>query len=375
MPRAVKKITAIEETMTHRSFPSHRLTATALSAVIALSLPLVAAPASAGSYAQLQRKPDQRSEAPPMPQPRPEISEPRGERGGDRGGERGGDRGPRGGDRGTGGGWNRGDNGNAGTVRDGGWNRQPGQDGVFGRPDRTPGTPNSATPGGWQGRPDRNDSRPDGRPGNGPNNGADTRPDNRPDTRPNDRPDNRPGNDGRWNGGRNPTPGGWTGNRDTDHRGGDWGRNDRDWGRNDRNDRNDRDRNGWDRNGRDRGGWDQRGWGQGGWDHDGDRNGWSSRHSYNWRTHRDFRSYTGVRIGFYFAPRYGYYRVPSEYYGYRYDYGDYLPRYFYSYRVYDPDFYFLPPKPYGCEYYFVGNDIVLVDLRTGRIIDVFYDVF
>lgn len=55
MPRAVKKITAIEETMTHRSFPSHRLTATALSAVIALSLPLVAAPASAGSYAQLQR--------------------------------------------------------------------------------------------------------------------------------------------------------------------------------------------------------------------------------------------------------------------------------------------------------------------------------
>lgn len=160
---------------------------------------------------------------------------------------------------------------------------------------------------------------------------------------------------------------GETANRDRDR--------DRDWDRNRDRDRNydrgrDRDRNWSSNRGRDR-------------QYHGGRH-YVERH--NWRPHgRQFRlnyrqydtfyGYSGLRVGFYFAPGYGYYNVPTQYYNARYRIGDYLPSFFHSYRINDPGYYDLPYMPFGTEYYFVGRDVVLVDMATGVIIDIFYDVY
>ena len=88
-----------------------------------------------------------------------------------------------------------------------------------------------------------------------------------------------------------------------------------------------------------------------------------------------FHGYGGVRAGFYFAPGRGYYHVPDQWYGHHWGRGEFLPRFFFSYRIYDPDYYDLPYPPYGCAWMFVGEDAVLVDLDTGQIIDVMYGVF
>jgi Ni/Co efflux regulator RcnB len=67
--------------------------------------------------------------------------------------------------------------------------------------------------------------------------------------------------------------------------------------------------------------------------------------------------------------------VPNQWYGHRWTSGEYLPDYFYDYRIYDYLSYGLPTPPYDCAYYFIGRDVVLVDMSTGEIIDVFYDVY
>jgi Ni/Co efflux regulator RcnB len=69
------------------------------------------------------------------------------------------------------------------------------------------------------------------------------------------------------------------------------------------------------------------------------------------------------------------FNVPDQYYGRPWGRGEYLPRFFFSYRVYDPDYYDLPYPPYGCAWMFVGEDAVLVDLDTGEVLDVVYGVF
>ncbi len=104
-------------------------------------------------------------------------------------------------------------------------------------------------------------------------------------------------------------------------------------------------------------------------DHRGDRG------HFDFHGDQRFHDYSGVRIGFYFAPGRGYYHVPDQYYGHRWGRGEYLPRFFFSYRIYDPDYYDLPYPPYGCAWMFVGEDAVLVDLDTGEIVDIVYGVF
>lgn len=107
------------------------------------------------------------------------------------------------------------------------------------------------------------------------------------------------------------------------------------------------------------------------------RSNWRSRHADRrwWRSHRYFRGWNGIRIGFYFAPGYGYYSVPRSYYNVRYYPGGYLPSYFWRYRVMDWAFWGLPPPPPGCAWIYVNNAILLVDLWDGYIIDVVYDVW
>lgn len=94
-----------------------------------------------------------------------------------------------------------------------------------------------------------------------------------------------------------------------------------------------------------------------------------------WRNHRHFRGWNGIRIGFYFAPGYGYYSVPRSYYNRRYYAGDYLPSFFWRYRVNDYNFWYLPPAPPGTAWIYVNNAILLVDLWDGYIITAIYDVW
>jgi len=76
-----------------------------------------------------------------------------------------------------------------------------------------------------------------------------------------------------------------------------------------------------------------------------------------------------VRFGFFFAPGYGYYNA-GNYWGRHYYEGDYLPSFFFRYRVIDPYFYGLPPAPPGCAWVYVDNNILLIDMYDGYVIEV-----
>ena len=59
----------------------------------------------------------------------------------------------------------------------------------------------------------------------------------------------------------------------------------------------------------------------------------------------------------------------------RYRVGDYLPNVFWRYRVHDWAWYGLPAPPPGCAWVYVDNNIYLVDLFDGYIIDTAYQVW
>jgi len=106
------------------------------------------------------------------------------------------------------------------------------------------------------------------------------------------------------------------------------------------------------------------------------RRDWNRRHGSGWwRNDRRFRGYSGFRIGFYFAPGYGYYRVPRSYWGQRYHVGDYLPSIFWRYQLDDWRTYGLGYPPEGARWVLVDNTIYLIDERDGYIIDVIQDAW
>ncbi len=166
--------------------------------------------------------------------------------------------------------------------------------------------------------------------------------------------------DRRWNGERNGN-GNWSADRQNNRR------TDND-GRWDNNRRSGDDRN-WNNNAnRD----DNRRWGN---DRDDDRRGQWNR---GWRDDRryDWRQYRNQNRNYYRMPRY------SDPYGYRYGYrrfsiGIFLDDLFFSSRYWlsDPYEYRLPPAygPYRWVRYY--DDVLLVDLRNGRVVDVIYDFF
>jgi Ni/Co efflux regulator RcnB len=249
-------------------------------------------------------------------------------------------------DGGNRGGW-QGNRGGGGRNSDGGgdrggWRGNRGNDNTPPVVVPTPGANTGANSGG--GRDRNNDGRPDGgwrgnrgdNDGRGDNGGRGGDYRGRDRDRDNDgRPDGRPNGGGRGNRGDNDGRGNYDRDRDRRH-------ND-------------------------------------GWNRDRDRGGWSGSHHggrrFDYRNDNRWRSYTGVRLGFYFFPGRGYYRVPDSYYNYRWARGEVLPSYFYSYRIYDWDYYGLPSPPYGCGWFFVGQDAVLIDLRSGEILDIIYDVW
>ncbi|MBX3476062.1 MAG: RcnB family protein [Brevundimonas sp.] len=82
-----------------------------------------------------------------------------------------------------------------------------------------------------------------------------------------------------------------------------------------------------------------------------------------------------MRVGFYFAPGYGYYSVPSSYWGRRYYEGDFLPSLFWRYEIRDWSYWGLPFPPAGTMWVFVDNNIYLVDRFDGYIIEVINDAW
>ena len=169
--------------------------------------------------------------------------------------------------------------------------------------------------------------------------------------------DRRGNNGGGWgNGGNNGGGWGYGGNN-----GGRWDRDRNNGGRNWQGDRNGR---------RDYGGWSNR-WNQNDWRRDWNRgrsNDW-------WRNDRGFRGYTGFRSGFYFAPNYGYYSVPRQYFGQRYYQGDYLPSIFWRYSLSDYRTYGLGYPPPGTQWVAVDTTIYLIDSYDGYIIEVINDAW
>ena len=88
-----------------------------------------------------------------------------------------------------------------------------------------------------------------------------------------------------------------------------------------------------------------------------------------WRGNNAFRNYTGARANFFFAPGFGYYSVPRQYWRQSWHAGDYLPRYFMRYVVSDYRSYGLPRPPYNCRWIWVNNSILLVDRSDRYILD------
>ena len=118
---------------------------------------------------------------------------------------------------------------------------------------------------------------------------------------------------------------------------------------------------------------------RGRYDNDRGRRGGHDRWERNrrdwWRGRNEFRGYSGRRNGYYFAPGYGYYRADPRYYNHRWNRGAYLPRSYRSYYVQDPYFYGLREAPYGYRWVYVDNDLVLVSIATGLILDTLLDVY
>lgn len=191
--------------------------------------------------------------------------------------------------------------------------------------------------GGQQGaRGDRNGGRRDGAPGwNGQRDG---RPDARRDGNWDGRRDGRPN----WN---NSDRRDWNGRRD-DRR--DWrqdGRRFNDW----RDDR--RWQNGWD---------DRRNWNR----------GWRGDNRYGWQRYRQSNRNI-FRLPRYYAPSgwgYGYQRFGI---GFTLNSLLFSP----SYWIDDPFNYRLPPAYGGYRWVRYYNDALLVDVRTGEVVDVEHDIF
>ncbi len=89
-----------------------------------------------------------------------------------------------------------------------------------------------------------------------------------------------------------------------------------------------------------------------------------------WRGQSSFRLYLGPRIGFFFIPDRGYVSVPREYQGHDWRAGDYLPRWFWTYRVRDYGRYGLPRPPDGCIWVWLDGDVALIDPSDGYILDI-----
>ena len=112
------------------------------------------------------------------------------------------------------------------------------------------------------------------------------------------------------------------------------------------------------------------------WNHDQWRRDFNRSHRGDWwRNDNRFRGWSGVRVGFYFAPGYGYYSVPRSYWNRQWQAGQYLPDVFWRYQVNDYRTYGLGYPPPGTRWVYVDNAIYLIDDYDGYIIEAIRDAW
>jgi hypothetical protein len=119
---------------------------------------------------------------------------------------------------------------------------------------------------------------------------------------------------------------------------------------------------------------DRRDWDRGD-RNDGSRNGWN-RHDDRGRPHWQQGRYPPVYRS-HQRYRYGYYRPPIGFYAHSWAFGEILPRGWYGsdYLLNDWWSYGLPYPPLGYDWVRVGNDALLIDSYSGRVVQVVQDIF
>jgi len=130
----------------------------------------------------------------------------------------------------------------------------------------------------------------------------------------------------------------------------------------DRDGSNSGDRRDWDRRGGDRNDWNRNGW-----DRRDDR---GRPHWQQGRYPPVYRSHQRYRYG-------GYYRPPIGFYAHSWAFGEILPRGWYGsdYLLEDWWSYGLPYPPLGYDWVRVGDDALLIDSYSGRVVQVVQDIF
>jgi Ni/Co efflux regulator RcnB len=88
------------------------------------------------------------------------------------------------------------------------------------------------------------------------------------------------------------------------------------------------------------------------------------RRAETWRDRAEWRSYRGVRPGYWYAPGYGYRQMDRRVHWRR---GGYVPVAYRSYYVQDPYYYGLAPAPRGYRWVYADNNFVLMATATGLI--------
>lgn len=98
---------------------------------------------------------------------------------------------------------------------------------------------------------------------------------------------------------------------------------------------------------------------------------WNRRPQSFDRHHYNFNIYSPHRFDW------GGYRRPHGWYYHRWGFGERLPFFFWTHEYWLTSWWLfgLPVPPIGCEWIRVDNDALLIDTRTGEIIQVVYNVF
>lgn len=93
------------------------------------------------------------------------------------------------------------------------------------------------------------------------------------------------------------------------------------------------------------------------------------RRADTWRDRAEWRSYRGVRPGYWYAPGYGY-RAHDRRYHNAWRRGGHVPVIYRNYYVQDPYYYGLPSAPYGHRWIYADGNFVLMSVATGLIAQV-----
>ena len=105
------------------------------------------------------------------------------------------------------------------------------------------------------------------------------------------------------------------------------------------------------------------------WRREWNRDSWRSDRRYDWQSWR-YRNRNIFRVSPYYSP----YR--NHHYS-RFSIGFFLDSLFYNQRYWisDPWQYRLPPAPYGTQWVRYYDDVLLVDVYTGEVVDVIHNFF